>query len=82
MSLRVTSPIAVAMNEFGGVVDFLLEYLASNAPGLSRSSVASLLGSIGVDVERVVPALEAAAVEDDDWVNHEAKWALEVITNR
>lgn len=82
MNLKVTRPVAVAMNEAGGVVDFLLDFLASDAPGLNRSSAASLLGSIGADLERVVPALEAAATSDDDWVNQDAQWALEKIADR
>jgi hypothetical protein len=82
MHLKVTWPVAVAMNEAGGVVDFLLEFLASDAPGLSRSSAATLLGSIGADLGRVVPALEAAAASDDDWVIQDAEWALEKIADR
>ena len=82
MRLKVTSSVGVAMNEAGGVVDFLLDFLASDAPGLNRSSAASLLGSIGADLERVVPVLKAAAASDDDWVTQDAEWALEKIADR
>ncbi len=82
MNLKATYPVAVAMNEAGGVVDFLLDFLAGGGPGRDRSSAASLLGSIGADLERVVPALEAAAASADDWVNQDAQWALEEIADR
>jgi|GEM_PF-5321072 len=82
VGLSVTNPISIAMNKTGGVVDFLLEYLASEAPGLERSRAASLLGSFGLDLERVVPTLELAAADDDDWVSQDAEWALEEIAAR